>query len=146
MSVSACSIKTKKVDPKELDKVFSSAKEDRVEKLEAEISAIERKAEVLQKVHQYSPYIKMLNVYIPPSQRDDGTFVHEQIISVPLVFKTKEKSKIDPQVLEGIFKASKKDAKREAEQQKETAPLRPAVVTPRQETTIKTGSAKIIMK
>lgn len=79
------------------------------EALSNELSGLSRKGEILDKIHEYQPFVKVLNVYIPGKQLDNGVYEHSRIESVPLVFKNSA-IQLSPDSVERAFEDIKSTA------------------------------------
>lgn len=83
---SGCTPSVRVPDSKTMDKIFQQSDEARSKSLAEELDAMQRKAEILDRLNAYSPFIRMINVYVPGRQLPTGGYTHPQIVSTPLIY------------------------------------------------------------
>ena len=88
--ISGCSFSLPEVRPAgdlAFDSLTEKAELEQERQYAKELRALTRKGEILDRIHQFQPYIKVVNVYLPPKQLQSGTYSHAQVVSVPLIFR-----------------------------------------------------------
>jgi len=113
LCLSACAPTVKPPAQNALDNMFNHAQDRQQDSLEIELDGLRRKAEILEKIHQYQPMIKVINIYLPQKQLPSGVYTHPQVVSVPLVYKQSH-LKFSEAAMNSLFDDNN-DSKSEAE-------------------------------